>query len=580
VTGERSTRLRLAAQNGAVRALVAADSPEAATVELLREVCQNLRWTVGAYWCPTEDDGALELEALWSDPDADVTAFVEASRATALRRGTPLPGRVWATGEPAWIPDLADEPEFARAGPARKGQLHGGFAVPVPLAPDRRGVLEFYTRQPMDLDTELLDTMMSVGRYLGQFVQRRRAEAALWHTEAQYRFLAEAGQVLASSLDYGTTLRSVATLAVPYLGDGCLVHVRDSEGRLVTPVARVAPGREMAPAEALEALLTGNDDVLRPVLEGGTLRIGPGSGHTGLAEHLAQLGLASILAVPLRARGDAMGVITFANRLARRPHDRVDASVAEELGRRAGLAIDNARLYREAEEGNRAKADFLAVVSHELRTPLNAIAGYADLLSAEISGTLTDGQRRHVERIKVGAGHLAHLIDEILSYARVETGRETLILEPTNLGRVAREAARGSEADAHDKGLVLEVDLPEDGPWLLTDPGKARQILINLVNNAVKYTETGRVRLTVGSVEGGAVAQVEDTGIGIESEDRERIFEPFWQAQSPNTRSVGGTGIGLSVSRRLARLLEGDVEVESEPGHGSTFTVRLPDLTS
>jgi signal transduction histidine kinase len=399
--------------------------------------------------------------------------------------------------------------------------------------------------------------------------------------EEGQRFLAEAGRVLASSLDYSTTLRSIATLAVPYLGDWCLVHFREDDQPTVTPVARVVPEADASGADELEQILTRDESLVEAVLAGDKPVVGPAqSGPEPLrGERLRKLGISGLLAVPLRARGAAFGVMTFARTDAGHGYDDTDIEIADELGRRAGLAIDNARLYQEAEEGNRAKADFLAVVSHELRTPLNAIAGYADLLSAGISGELTDAQGRNVERIKVGAGHLAHLIDEILSYARVEAGRESVTREATDVGALAREAAVVVEPDAADKGLTLEVDVPARGPHLLTDGGKVRQILVNLLSNAIKYTEEGRVRIGVRPDGSGALFEVEDTGVGIPPENREKIFEAFWQAESPNTRTVGGTGLGLSVSRRLARLLDGDIQVDSQVDVGSTFTVRIPDLS-
>ncbi len=706
MTSAERTRLRLAAQNGAVSALVGSDSPKEATRELLREVCENLNFTVGAFWCPASDPDrgsgrepdSLYLDELWADPLADVSPFVESSQEKTFHRGEGLPGRVWESGQPAWLTDVAVEPGYARAAVAERAGLHGAFAVPVPLD-DERGVLEFHARQVLEPDPELLDTMCAVGGYLGQFVQKRRAEAALRASEERYRFqarlldavgeavmatdtegrilywnahaeqlygweaqevlgrdvaevtptlaareqarqiltelrkpkrwggefmvrdrwgrefpvlanlspivdndgqpigvigtsfeisgqrrreegqrfLAEAGRVLASSLDYATTLRSVANLAVPFLGDCCLVQVRDLSGQISNPVARVA-GAEAE--EALERLQERAASVVEAVLAGERALVWPAEpapaplGQTSLAE----LGIRSLLAVPLRARCADLGVIIFATIQERRSHDQTDVALAEELGRRAGLAIDNARLYKEASEGNRAKADFLAVVSHELRTPLNAIAGYADLLAGGIAGELTDTQQQHVERIKIGAGHLAHLIDEVLSYARMESGHDTVQLESSDLGTIAREAAVVIEPDATSKGLDLVVDMPEEGPVLLTDPAKVRQILVNLLSNAVKYTEQGEVHLTASPKDDGAVVQVRDTGVGIAAEARERIFEPFWQAESPNTRSVGGTGLGLSVTRRLARLLKGDVYVESEVGAGSTFTVALPDL--
>jgi PAS domain S-box-containing protein len=692
---DRRARIRLAAQNGAVRALVQSESSADAVRGLLREVCESLGWTMGEFWTPDPDDRVLCLSAEWSDPRADVAAFVDAGRRVNFERGVGLPGRVWAALEPAWIDDVAQDSNFPRRESARPDGLHGAFAVPVPLGEGRHGVLEFFTRQPEPADPELLETMMTVVGYLGEFLQRRRAEERqrfqarildavgeaviatdldgrilYWNAFAEHlygwrseevlgrevtevtpavearpqaqeimdrlsrggaysgefvvrdrdgrefpvivnnspilddeahvigvigtsiditerkrreegqRFLSEASRVLASSLNYATTLRSVATLAIPHFGDWCLVHLRGGDGR-ITPVARVVPEADAGAADLLERLLSDESGLTESIMDRDSALLIPSDEAAPelSEERLGEAGVVSLLAVPIRARGNSMGVMTFAISRGERRHDSVDAGFAEELGRRAGLAIDNARLYRDAEEGNRAKADFLAVVSHELRTPLNAIAGYADLLAGGIAGDLNEGQQRHVERIKVGAGHLAHLIDEVLTFARVESGRERVRLETVDLGRLAREAAMVLEPDAADKGLALHVDAPEQGLTLKTDPGKVRQIMVNLLSNAVKYSEEGEVRLSARAVTGGAEFQVSDTGMGIPIEAQERIFEPFWQAESPNTRSVGGTGLGLSVSRRLARLLDGDISVQSEPGAGSTFTVLIADMT-
>jgi PAS domain S-box-containing protein len=397
--------------------------------------------------------------------------------------------------------------------------------------------------------------------------------------EEGQRFLAQAGQVLASSLDYATTLRSVATLAVPHLGDWCLVHVREADDLPVVPVARVVPPAESAAADRLESLLTGPTGALAELVAGAALVHAPTEGgpESLRADQLHAIGVRSVLVVPLRARDAIVGTMTFAVTGEDHGFDEGDRDLARELGRRAGVAIDNARLYRDAQEGNRAKADFLAVVSHELRTPLNAIAGYADLLAGGISGPLNDSQQRHVERIKVGAGHLAQLIDEVLTFARVESGRESLTVLPVDVGEIARDAADTLADDARHKGLSLTVDLPDSPMILRTDPRKVRQILVNLLGNAVKYTDHGQVFLRLRPADQGAEFQVRDTGIGIEPDATERIFEPFWQAESPNTRTVGGTGLGLSVSRRLAELVGGTLDVESQVGSGSTFTLRVPD---
>ena len=414
---------------------------------------------------------------------------------------------------------------------------------------------------------------------------RAEAEAA----ERRSRFLAEASRALSASLDHEKTLANLAALAVPTIGDYCLIHVVDEGGAIrQVAAAHVDPAKEPLLRELARRLTPDPDNpagvvarVLRqrepqlienvPPGWAGEITDDPEVHRIG-----RELGARSALVIPLISHGEAFGTLTLAFSESGRIYGREDLDLAEELARRAALAVENARLYEAALAASKAKSDFLAVMSHELKTPLTTIVACTDLLEAEIAGPLTQDQRDQLGHVLASALHLLQLIDEILSFSRMEAGREKVHLERVELGALANEAAGLIRPVAQDRGLQFRVELPEQPQPIETDPPKVRQILLNLLSNAVKFTETGEVVLGV-SVDGPwAVFRIRDTGIGIPPEHQDRIFEAFWQVEQSAVRRVGGTGLGLSVARRLCRMLGGDVTVESTPGKGSTFTVRLP----
>jgi PAS domain S-box-containing protein len=403
------------------------------------------------------------------------------------------------------------------------------------------------------------------------------------------QLLLEASTILGSSLDYEQTLRELAQLVVPLLTEWCQVDLLREDGLLhVTAEARLgqssdartdqAGGQRCFAANASHpaavALKTGEpvhvERISEDVLAGSSAGGGAGS-------QSSRATCRSVFALPLGARGRRLGAIIFALPAAGRSYTPADQELMAELARRAALAIDNAQLYEAALLANQAKADFLAVMSHELRTPLTAIMGYTELLADGVSGPVSDVQRDQLQRVDASARHLLQLIEAILAFARIEAGREEVHLEPCDLRLIASEVAMLIQPVATKQGLQLVLDLQPDMGLVRSDPGKIRQILINLLSNAVKFTERGGLRVAVFRDGDESVLRVSDTGVGIAPEHIARIFDPFWQVEQPRTRRVGGTGLGLSVTRHLARMLGGDVRVTSKPGVGSTFTVRLRD---
>jgi PAS domain S-box-containing protein len=271
------------------------------------------------------------------------------------------------------------------------------------------------------------------------------------------------------------------------------------------------------------------------------------------------------LADHFTVQADADGNPLFRTGIVR---DVSDRKAAEEELRQARHA---------AEEASRAKSRFLAVMSHELRTPLTGVVGFADLLETQVLGPVNTRQRESLARIKTSSWHLIGIIDEILTLSRAEAGNEQVRSVETDVTELTRDVVRIVEPQATERGLGFDCSGLDSAAIVSTDPGKVRQILINLVGNAVKYTRTGRVDIRLDRAEPGVLlVHVRDTGPGIATEDLERIFEPFTQLDSSHTRPGGGTGLGLAICRRLARMLGGDVTVVSTPGQGSTFTFRLP----
>ncbi|HUH13167.1 MAG TPA: ATP-binding protein [Longimicrobiales bacterium] len=441
----------------------------------------------------------------------------------------------------------------------------------------RRSGVEFPAEasiSKLDLDGRRIYTVV-----LRDVTDRRRAE------EAQ-RFLARAGALLASSLDYEATLSSVARLAVSSLADWCVVYIREEGGptrRL--EVAHADPAKEAlvrelkrfpltggGPTPARLAMETGEAQLVPDVSEELIRQMGQDHVHERL---LRELGMASLVVAPLVGSAGTVGALGFYSASPARRYDEDDLALAEELARRAALAVENARLYQEARQAIKARDEVLSVVSHDVGNPLAAIFVGTRLLRRMLTARdETDPALGPVEMLRKSAEQIQRLISDLMEIQRIESGHLGLERRSQPPERLLERAMELMAPLAEEKGVRLEVDAEPALRPVLADRDRMLQVFSNLIGNALKFTpEGGRVRASARSGDGEVVFEVEDTGCGIAREELPHIFERFYQV---GRKSRQGAGLGLAITKGIVEGHGGTISVASEPDVGTTFTFTIP----
>lgn len=402
-------------------------------------------------------------------------------------------------------------------------------------------------------------------------------------------FLAEASRLLASSLDYRITLARVAQLAVPALADWCFIDIVENN---LTPfsepvVAASDPEKEALLLElrrryplptdadygASKVLRTGEPELVTDIPDSFRLSIARDVEHL---DRLRQFNANSYLVVPLIAGERKLGTMEFVSASPERRYTKADLAMVQELAGRAAIAIDNARLCREAQEANRIKDEFLAIVSHELRTPLNAILGWTQMLRSRKLNEATTAKA--VETMERNAKSQQKLIEDILDISRIVLGKIRLNTCAVHLVTVINAAIENVRPTAEIKAIQIESIFDASVGQVMGDSERLQQVVWNLLSNAVKFTpKGGRIEVRLEQVNSTAQIAVRDTGQGISTEFLPYVFERFRQADGTSTRLHGGLGLGLAIVRHLVEMHNGTVYAASDgKGTGATFTVQLP----
>jgi PAS domain S-box-containing protein len=544
ISERKRAEWQLNIQYAVSRVLTESSTLEEASARILQTICENLKWDVGEFYTVDRGAGVMRLDDIWSAPNVEVDAFITLSRQTTFVRGQGMPGRVWASGKPIWIPDVTVDENFPRASAAKQVGLHGAFSFPVLTGNEVSGVVEFFSREIRQPDEELLHMFAVLGSQLGQFFESKRAEKAVREAEEKYRSIFEnAVEGIYQTTPKGEFL-AINPAAARILGFSSPAQILNEPGA-TRSYGYVDPrrlGEFMRLVEEHDIVNGFESEVYRP----------DGS-RVWVSENVRVV------------HGNSGEILYFEGTL-------------DDITERKRVEVELHNAKDAAEAANRTKSEFLANMSHEIRTPMNGVLGMTGLL---LDTSLTREQHEFAETIRLSGEALLRIVNDILDFSKIEAGKLELEIGNMDLAQVVRGTLELLRGAAESKGLALGVAIDLDVPTRLRgDGGRLRQVLINLIGNAIKFTPRGEVKLHISADRQTTATaalrfRITDTGIGINPETQARLFQAFTQADGSMTRRYGGTGLGLAICKQLVEKMHGDIGVESAAGVGSTFWFTL-----
>lgn len=563
-------------------ALAAARSEAEVARVLLEDGFASLGIDGGAVHLRSADGGFFEMHDSWNVGAESVVAW----RSIPVRPGLPV-GDIVQTLEPVWSESTE---EFLERYPVARGYPFDRFESRgvVPLVVDGRcvGVVSVLARERAAFGRELRQAVVALTRQGALAFERARlarAETAAIEEAGRVRnrldFVAAASAELVETIDYEQTLTRVAWLAVPRIADWCAVYLMH-EGQLrAVEVAHRDPARLAVARSVITRFPVPTDGPLGP---GRVVRTGETEFVEGVPDEGGVTGgfsAHSRITAPLVARGQVLGAISLANADGGRRFIQDDVEAVEQIAGRAALAIDNARLLREAREAVRVRDNLLSIASHELKTPITSIRLGLDVLRRMLVRNRSDPARLvemfepRLENAHDQVKWLCELVDELLDVTRLHAGHLDLRTERADLLTLARDSIERCESLLTEAGCVVRFEA--ESVWGTWDAARIEQVLVNLLTNAAKYGAGKPVHIKVTGADGRAVLQVRDAGIGLAADELGRVFGAFERTDA--ARNYGGLGLGLYISRQIVEAHGGAIHVQSDgPGRGSTFTVELP----
>ncbi len=462
----------------------------------------------------------------------------------------------------------------------RKGEAIGAILI-------RRVDVQPFTEKQIELLKTFADQAVIAIENVRLFQELQTRTQELARSVEQLKALADVSQTVNSTLDLEQVLATIVTHAVQLSSadNGILYEFDEASGKLRPRASRGLPDTLVGELEgrplSLGESVVGRAAAMRVPVQISDLAADETYSGRG-REVIERAGVRAALAVPLISEGRIVGGLGVGRKTAGAFSPEV-VDLLQTFAAQSTLAIQNARLFREIEHKSRElqtasqhKSQFLANMSHELRTPLNAILGYTELIVDQIYGEVPAKISEVLDRVQKSGRHLLGLINDVLDLSKIEAGQLTLGLSDYSFSDVVQAVVSAVGSLAAEKQLRMTVDVPADLPVGQGDERRITQVLLNLVGNAIKFTEKGEVAVRVANSGGEFVVSVTDTGPGIAETDRQKIFEEFQQVDSSPTRTKGGTGLGLAIAKRIVELHGGRIWVESTVGKGSTFSFSVP----